>query len=146
MDAVLEEGVVIETHEGKATVRIDKSSACAHCKAGCMERGGAMVTEANNLAGARVGDAVRLEFNAKAALTASLAVFGIPLLALLLGVFLGSVIADQAGYQEHKQLLSIGVGAVLFLSSFILIRAYDRRVEKSESHGALVVEILKRST
>ena len=145
MDAVQEEGVVMEIHEGKATVRIDKSSSCAHCKAGCMERSGAMVTEANNLAGARVGDTVRLELNAKAALNASLAVFGIPLLALLLGVVLGSVIADQAGYQEQRQFLSIGVGAVLFFLSFTLVRAYDRRIEKSESHRTLVVEILKRA-
>ena len=145
MDAVLEEGVVMEVHEGRATVRIDKSSSCARCKAGCMERSGAMVTEANNLAGAGVGDTVRVEFNAKAALNASLAVFGIPLLALLLGVILGSFIADQAGYQEQKQFLSIGIAAVLFFLSFALVRAYDRRVEKDESQGTLVVEILKRS-
>ena len=103
-----------------------------------------MVTEALNLAGARAGDTVRLEFDQKAALNASLAVFGIPLLALLLGVILGNVIANQAGYQNHNQLLSVGVGAILFSLSFIPLRAYDRHVKKKGSHGVMIVEILKR--
>ncbi len=145
MDEIHEEGTITEIHEDTATVQFDKSSACIRCKAGCMERSGAMVTEALNLAGARAGDTVRLEFNQKAALNASLAVFGIPLLALLLGVILGNVIANQAGYQNHNQLLSIGVGAILFFLSFIPLRAYDRHVKKKGSHGVIIVEILKRA-
>ena len=79
-----------------------------------MEQGGFMVTEAENPAGAQVGDKVRLQFNSRAALTAILIVFGLPLLALLLGVILTPVVAGQIGYRDHSQLLSIGVGMVLF--------------------------------
>jgi sigma-E factor negative regulatory protein RseC len=137
---------VIETHEETATVRIDRSSACAHCKAGCMERGGFMIAEAENSTGANVGDTVRLEFNSRAALTAVLVVFGIPLLALLFGVVITAVVADQIGYQNHNQLLSIGIGAILFFLTSIPIRAYDRRVKKSGSRNVAVVEILRRET
>ena len=145
MDAMREEGVVIETDENTATVRIDRTSACAHCKAGCIEKGGVMITQAENSAGAQVGDTVRLEFDPGAALTAALVVFGLPLLALLLGVILTTVVADRMGYQNRSQLLSIGVGAVLFFLTFIPIRAYDRRVKRTGSHNIAVVEILKRA-
>lgn len=137
---------MIETHEETATVRIDRSSACAHCKAGCMERGGFMIAEAENSTGASVGDTVRLEFNSRAALTAVLVVFGLPLLALLFGVIITTVVADQIGYQNHNQFLSIGVGAILFFLTLIPIRAYDRRVKKSGSRNVAVVEILRRET
>ena len=104
-----------------------------------------MVTEAENSVGAQVGDTVRLEFNPRAALTAVLVVFGLPLLALLLGAVLTAVVADQMGYQNRSQLLSIGVGAIFFFLTFIPIRAYDRRVKKSGSRNVAVVEILKKA-
>ena len=104
-----------------------------------------MITQAENSVGAQVGDTVRLEFDPGAALTAALVVFGLPLLALLLGVILSTVVADRMGYQNRSQPLSIGVGAILFFLTFIPIRAYDRRIKKSVSHSIAVVEILKRA-
>lgn len=145
MDSVLEEGVVIETHEKTATVRINKARACAHCKAGCMEQGGFMVTEAENPAGAQAGDTVRLRYDPRGALTAVLVVFGLPLMALLLGVIFATVMADRMSYQGKTELLSIGVGAVLFFLTFIPIKAYDRYVKKSGSNSVTVVGILKRN-
>ena len=47
MDSIREEGTVIQLNGNMATVRIDKASACAHCKAGCVEQGGSMITEAS---------------------------------------------------------------------------------------------------
>ena len=139
-----EQGVVIEIHEGIASVQIDKSRACAHCKAGCMEQGGSMISQAENLAGAQVGDTVRLEFDHRAALKAALIVFGLPLLALLLGAVLAAVVADQTGYQGRSELLSIGFGAILFLLTFFPIRAYDRHIKKSGSYNVAVVQILEK--
>lgn len=104
-----------------------------------------MIAEAENSAGARVGDTVRLEFNSGAAFTAILVVFGLPLLALLLGAILATVAAGQMGYERHKQLLGAGVGAILFLLTFIPIRMYDRRVRKSGSHNPAIVRILRKA-
>ncbi len=146
MDAIREEGAVIETSEKTATVRIDRTSACAHCKAGCMDRGGVMVTEAENSIGAEVGDTVRLEFSQGAALTAIMLVFGLPLLTLLLGVFLGAIVASRLGYQDHSHLMSIGIGAVLFFATFIPIWLYDKHMRESEFYSVAVVKILKKES
>ena len=142
LESIQEEGIVIETRGKTATVQINRSSACAHCKAGCMEQGGFMVTEAENSAGAQAGDTVRLEFNPRAALTAVLIVFGLPLAALLLGAIITAVVADMVGYGDRSQLLSIAAGAILFFLTFIPIRAYDRRVKRSGSRNVAVAEIL----
>ena len=143
--SIREEGVVTEIHGQMATVRINKAGACARCKVGCMERGGAMVTEAANPTGAQVGDKVRLAFNPRAALTASLITFGVPLLALLIGVILATVVADQMDYQGNRQLLSIGAGAILLVLSFIPLRAYDRHLKEGGTYNAVVTEVLEHS-
>ncbi len=143
--SIREEGVVTEIHGHIATVRIDKAGACARCNVGCMEQGGGMVTEAANPTGAQVGDTVQLAFNPRAALTASLLTFGVPLLALLLGVILATVVAGQIDYQGNRQLLSIGAGAILFVLSFIPLRSYDRRIKESGTYNVVVVEVLGHS-
>lgn len=104
-----------------------------------------MVTEAENPAGAQGGDTVRLRYDPRGALTAVLVVFGLPLMALLLGVILATVMAGRMDYQGNTELLSIGVGAILFLLTFIPIKAYDRYVKKSGSHSITVVSILERN-
>ncbi len=103
-----------------------------------------MVTEAENPAGAQAGDTVRLKYDPKGALTAILVVFGLPLMALLLGVIITTVMADRMGYQGNTELLSIGVGAILFLLTFIPIKAYDRYMRKSGSQNITIVDILKK--
>ncbi len=104
-----------------------------------------MVTEAENPAGAQVGDTVRLRYDPKGALTAVLVVFGLPLMALFLGVIFATIMADRLGYQGNTELLSIGAGAVLFSLTFIPVKAYDRYVKKSGSHSVTVVSILKKN-
>ena len=136
---------MVETHEKTVHVRIDRTSGCGHCDAGCLDRGKDMIAEAENSVGARVGDTVRVEYNPRAALNAVLIVFGLPLLALLLGVVLADAVANRMGLENHKELLNIGAGAALFFLTFIPIRAYDRRVRKSGSHSVVVVEILERA-
>ena len=146
LEAIREEGVVIEANGKTANVRIDRTTACAHCKAGCMEKGGVMVTEAENIIGAQAGDTVHLEFNSRAALTAVLLVFGLPLLALLLGTVLAAVIFTKVGYPDRRHLLSISVGAILFFATFIPIKLYDRHIKESGKFNIAVVEILKKAS
>jgi len=143
MESIREEGLVTEIHGHMATVRIDKAGACARCNVGCMEKGGAIVTEAANPTGAEAGDTVLLAFNPRAALTASLLTFGVPLLALFLGIILATVIANQIDYQGNRQLLSIGAGAILFVLSFIPLCIYDRRVQEGGTYNVVVEKVLE---
>ena len=145
MDSIQEDGIVVKTHEETATVQISKSASCAHCKAGCMEKDGTRLAEAENSAGAGIGDTVRLRFDPGAALRATLIVFGLPLLALFIGVILTTLVTSSMNYQGNAELMSIAVGAALFFLTFIPVKLYDRRVRKSGSLNIAIVEILKKA-
>lgn len=142
-DSIHEEGVVTEVQGYMATVRIDRAGACAQCKAGCMDQGGSMITEAANPTGAQIGDKVLLAFNSRAALTASLITFGIPLLSLLVGLILATIVANQIDYQGNRQLLSIGTGMLCFILSFVPLRKYDRHIKESGTYNVVVERILE---
>jgi len=139
-----EEGIILKIHGYTATIQINKAVACSHCKAGCMERNGVMVTEAENPIGAKAGDTVSLGLNSKKALTATLVVFGLPLLALFIGVIVTSVVTKRIGYQNQG--LSIIVGMVAFLLTFIPVKAYDKQLKRSGSCSITVIEILSSSS
>jgi sigma-E factor negative regulatory protein RseC len=142
----IEEGMVIETQGQVATIRVNKASSCAHCKAGCMEQGGFMITKGENSIGAKVGDTVLLNINSRMALNSSLIVFGLPLIALLLGVFIAHAIAVGIGYEDHSQLISISGGAILFILSFIPIKMYDKRVSESEKSNVHIISVINHQT
>jgi len=136
-----EEGIILEIHGHTATVRINSAGACSNCKVGCIERDGFMVAEAENPIGAKAGDTVSLELDSKKALIASFIVFGLPLLALFIGVLATSLITERIGYQS--QILSIIVGVIAFFLTFIPVKAYDRHLKKTGDCSITIVEILK---
>ena len=138
-----EEGIILETYGRIATVQIKNSGACSRCKAGCMERDGFMVAEAENPIGAKVGDTVSLGLDSKKALTASFVVFGLPLLALFIGVIAMNFVTERVGYQN--QILSIIVGLIAFFLMFIPVKAYDKYLKKSGACSITIVEIMKDS-
>ena len=138
-----EEGIILKTYGRIATVQIKSAGECSRCKAGCMERDGFMVAEAENTIGAKVGDMVSLGLDSKKALTASFVVFGLPLLALFIGVIATNFVTEQIGYQN--QALSIIVGLIAFFLMFIPVKAYDRHLKKSGACSITIVEIIKDS-
>jgi len=138
-----EEGIILETYGRIATIQIKSAGACSRCKAGCMERDGFMVAEAENPIGAKVGDTVSLGLDSKKALTASFVVFGLPLLALFIGVIATNFVTDRIGYQN--QALSIIVGLIAFSLMFIPVKAYDKHLKKSGACSITIVEIMKDS-
>jgi len=138
-----EEGIILEIHGRIATVQLKSAGACSRCKAGCMERNGFMVAEAENPVGAKAGDTVSLGLDSKKALIASFVVFGLPLLALFIGVIATNLVTERIGYQN--QTLSIIVGLIAFLLMFIPVKAYDRHLKKSGACSITIVEIIKDS-
>lgn len=130
-----ETGIIIKTNERTATVRINKAQSCSHCNAGCMEREGSMIAEAENPIGANLGDTVSLEINSKTALTATFIVFGLPLLMMFIGVFI-------ADFIKKDQLFSIITGVVMLLLTLIPVKAYDKYLKKIGKCSIIIIEIL----
>ena len=109
-------GKVIETKGKKAIVRFVRSDACGHCNA-CFHLGSNEADiDIDNVLGAKAGDMVGIEMHGKSVLRASLILYGIPLIALLVGAYLGSLQGD----------LYAALGGVLFAAgAFFILRALE---------------------
>lgn len=114
-------GTVIETDGAKAKVAFKRQKACGDCHACASFGADEAVTEVENTLGAKVGDRVNIALHQGSMLKAVLIMYGIPLLMLVIGVFVGSRFSDLAG-----ALLGIA-GA---LGAFLILRLLEPRFAK----------------
>ncbi|MBR5949787.1 MAG: SoxR reducing system RseC family protein [Clostridia bacterium] len=126
-------GTVHEVNGEKATVVFKRSKACGDCHACTSFGDGNSVIELDNTLGAKVGDRVRIELHSGAVFKASLILYGIPLIALLLGVFIGSRIGDLAA-----ALIGIGASA----AALIGIKLIEPRIRKKSSFEPRMMELI----
>lgn len=126
-------GVVVLDKGKTAVVRFKKSDACGHCNA-CFRLGGNEAeVELDNPLRAKAGDEVVIELHGKSVLSASLIVYGVPLVGLVAGVALGSVWGD----------LYAALAAVLFAAgAFFILRALEPRFSRMREFKPRMVEIL----
>ena len=126
-------GKVIETKGKKAIVRFVRSDACGHCNA-CFHLGSNEADiDIDNVLGAKAGDMVGIEMHGKSVLRASLILYGIPLIALLVGAYLGSLQGD----------LYAALGGVLFAAgAFFILRALEPKFSRMTGFKPRMVEIL----
>lgn len=136
-----EQGIVLETADGVAKVRIGRHEECGSCGA-C---GGArqVVVEAANPIGAAVGQRVRFAFREEQVLTGAFVVFILPLLFGGVGAVIGHFIAPLL---EASGSLPYVIGALLFfLIALGLVKKFDRRAAKDKAAKPVIIEILDNS-
>jgi len=114
---MLERGKVLEVLAGqKARVSFKSSAACVQCGI-CTRSGETVWLVVQNVVGARVGDEVEVEIPVQNVFWGSFQIFILPIIALLLGYFLGGI-----------------PGAFIFLAlSFLAIWLYDRFYRSSKT-------------
>lgn len=144
---VLEEiGCVVSTAPGKALVRIPRSKECAGC-AGCsaMAADQSMMAEAEDPLGAAPGDTVRLETRGvEGRIKASLLLFGLPLLMLLIGALASQPLFRSLKLGAVSEALSVLSGLLLMGAAFALLY-WIRKRTGSNAARSRIVEILKHS-
>lgn len=139
-------GVVLRTRGRIADVGIRQRSACAQCgQCELAHETKDLVISAINQAGAKKDDLVRLEMGQGNIVSASLIAYGLPLVALFLGVALGQLLFGQAGAALIGFLgLALAYGFIhwrleprLFANQrfHVLITAVVNEREVNSSHG-----------
>lgn len=137
-------GVVISTQGPFAKVAVERKSVCDQCTAGtCHITGQGAELEALNNARAKEGQKVRVVLKPYSYLKGSLIVYGLPLLALILGAVAGKeLMADRFKGMDPDMVSAIfAFGA--FVLSFLVVFIWSRRAEKKTELKPVIEEILE---
>ncbi|MBZ0266010.1 SoxR reducing system RseC family protein [bacterium] len=93
-----ETAVVVEVDGDSARVHMNVMEGCSSCGSSGFchpQEGGRPLISIDNRIGAKMGDVIVLETNPGTRVSASLIVFGLPLLMTLLGVFVGAMMPNS---------------------------------------------------
>ena len=136
-------GRVVRVADDQAFIEVERSSACAQCglqEAEELATGGKVVFEAYNLAGAKSGDRVKVQVRTGAYMKASLYIYGIPVLFLIIGAIAGAYAATilRKSSDTISALFAMGGLVVGFIILFLL----RKRSNKTE-YMPVVVEVMQ---
>jgi len=138
-----EEGMVIETGDGTAKVAIMKKSACENCAAsGVCHPGEQEYMEASNPLGAKKGQKVKVVVAPQVYLKASIVLYGVPMVALVGGAIAAKNIAERSGSVANSDLWAFLGGMCCLFVSFLFIRRYNKKVERTREYQPVIAEIL----
>jgi sigma-E factor negative regulatory protein RseC len=138
-----EEGIVAEIEGGIAKVAIAKKSACEQCSAsGICHPGDQEYLEAANPLNAVKGQKVKVVVAPQVYLQASIILYGIPMAALIAGAIIAKNIAARYVGEQSSDLWAFIAGMACTVVSFVFIRMYNKKVEKTQKYKPVIVEIL----
>jgi sigma-E factor negative regulatory protein RseC len=142
---VREEGIVVQSHGDRATVRVERSAACRHCSARALCRpfgDTANIMTVANTGGASPGQRVAVAIEPERLVKNSLVLYGIPLLAVVAGAVAGAYIG-RAWIGTAAMDIGAILGAVACLAmAVIVIYILDRTASKGVESLPQIIEIL----
>lgn len=138
-------GQVMEITGEYAVVNVKRKSMCGSCCA--CELGSSKKPEVDikvqKLIDCQIGDYVYIEMSAPDMLRASAIAYGIPLVALMLGIVVSYLLMkDRSGSSE---VFSFLVGLLFMAVSFLVIHRYDKRLKDSKLYEPKMVELASKS-
>jgi sigma-E factor negative regulatory protein RseC len=125
-----EEGTVVEIKGGAAIVKAQRTTSCESCisKDLCQSVTETdMVIEAENQAGAHVGDRVIFTVGAATLLKAGVLFYLIPLFGFIAGIVLGQVLSQTVAPVRNPDLLSAALGFLFLGLTLLGLRLYGKQ-------------------
>lgn len=125
-EVIVENAVVISVQDRIAEVSVIPDQKCEECSAKiiCKPDNGRNIVRVDNPIGAAQGDHVKIEIRGGTVLLASFLLYGLPLLILLAGMFLGLIIFSG---NESPELYSVLLGLCMMIVYFIISYSYNKR-------------------
>ncbi len=140
-DVSNQRGTVRSVRGKNAVVGFARAKACEKCGACFGKQGEGMFVEIPNVLGAKPGQQVELAFGKNSVLMAALTAYGLPLLALILGIAAGMLLLPPSGARE---LIAAGIGLGLCALVFIVLRLREPKRKKLPRYKLHMVRILDR--
>jgi len=90
-EELVEEGIVTEVKDGLATISVMESTSCDDCSAKifCHTENNIKSVTAKDFYGVKPGDTVRISIKGRNLVTASVILYGVPLLLIVAGIVIG---------------------------------------------------------
>lgn len=141
MDSMTEYGTVVDIKGDTAHVKFVRSSACGRCQAcGMLQNQNEIVVQVKNELDAQVGESVAVSIRMGKAMRASAIAYVFPLLMLILGVFVGWLLADVWHVFENAD-VTMALCALIFAAlSFFLLKIAAPLYNKSVGNVYRMVE------
>ena len=138
---ISEIGRVTKINNDNVRVEIEKRSACAECHTGCVCDLGksVMMVEAVDPIGVHENDMVQVSIPTDSALQASFVVYGIPLIALILGVLGGEYLGKVFGISTVLEILG---GFGLLGISLIFVKYYDNIFRQNRKNQPVIIKVI----
>lgn len=141
-----QKGQIIEIIDDRtALFKMQRMSACASCGK-CIGSSSSesqeIMIEVDNKIGAKVGDMVEVNMENMNVLGAIGIVYGIPLLALILGTVGSYFLLKNQLDKNILEILSFAIGLVFTAISYIIIRTKDSKFRESRKYMPIVTRIL----
>ncbi|OOM72519.1 SoxR reducing system RseC family protein [Clostridium sp. BL-8] len=133
-----EQGLVIETSNDMAKVRVGRHNDCKNC--GACPGNDSIIISADNKIGAKPGQRVSFEVKETNVLSAAFIVFVLPLIALFIGVMVGGFLGQYIG--ANIRMLQIIGGIIALILAIIAVKIFDKAANKSKKSQPVIVRIL----
>ncbi len=98
--------------------------------------------EVPNPIGAKVGEFVRISVETDKVILASLIVYVLPVIVLVIAMYITQQVAISSGYQETAEVISIGVGLGAMALVFLILRLLDKRIARTKKFKPRITEIV----
>lgn len=141
----LREGVVLKKPtKREAEVLIIDLASCKGCEGGCEEakHKNSIKITAEDPVGTSEEDKVELELKPRSFGKISGIVFGVPVLSLLAGIGLGTLLSNNLLSGEYSRILQGGLSGLLFLGSLGFLIYYDRTLASQDETRATITKIV----
>ena len=141
-------GEVVKVFHRTVEIRTNPVNECGTCgvKDSCHAGSGSsherFVTALDPF-GLKLGQRVKINLEPKNLVKASIIIFVLPMLGLLLGAIAGSFIAGKAGYSDYLDQCAIIGGLAGTGISALGLRSYNKKLEKTNQYYPTVVEIIQ---
>lgn len=136
-------GTVESIEKDRVFVKVIREEACAHCQV-CttgINEGKECLIEVVNQCGAGVGDVVDIDIQTNYFLQATAIMYGIPLIAMVLGIVVSLGITSKLGL-PNAEVISAVIGIILTGTVYLLI---NLREKKNKNIAYLPIAISKQT-
>jgi sigma-E factor negative regulatory protein RseC len=137
-----ETGEVIKVEGDTVTLRMKRTSACGQCRACTIgNTPDELRVTVKNECGAKENDRVRVDLKPEVFYKAALILYGLPLVGLLAGFWLGDLIGARMGLGEYNAIAGAVLGAIILFVILLLIRRADPKW-KAKGYSPVATEVV----